>query len=223
MDIFLITSVCYTPDTPFTYISTRSVFTPYERFKQLVKTIESIKNNVPDAYIVLVECSKFSTYELYILQPMVNTFINLINNNEAREHVFNIYKGSGERYMTLEALKQLYHLDIKNQRFLFKISGRYQLSDEFEYKRYYNNRMNFLAINGDYNNVNTAMYKLCWSDIPNFITYLEEPADKVVTKYNGSYEQYITEFVRLNRHRVLFIEKLGLEGYVSVTGELWKN
>jgi hypothetical protein len=224
MNIVLITSVCYTPNIPFTYIATRSVFSHEERFTQLLSTIKSVRDNIPRSYVVLVECSKFDKNELDQLKSQVDLFINLIDRPFATSNVFSIYKGSGERYMTLEALKELTEVNLPEiPRYLFKISGRYTLSDEFQYSNYDNDYMNFLAIGGDITNVNTAMYKICAPDVCGLITYFETDPNKVVEKYKGSYEQYMSEFVSNNRHRVKIMNRLGLQGLVSVTGEAWKN
>lgn len=221
MNITLITSVCYTPKTPFTYIETRSTFTVSERISQLLETIESIRKNIPNTLIALVECSNFTEEEELMIEKNIDIYINLINTPNSIENVYSIYKGRGEQYMTLHALKILQ--PIFRGKFLFKISGRYTLTKDFEYNLYDNQYMNFLAINGDFLNVNTAMYKLCKDDIERLILYFETDFEKVITKYKGSYEQYMAEFTRIDYSRIKYMSKLGLRGKVSVTGEEWSS
>jgi hypothetical protein len=66
-DIILITSVIRPPDKPLSYTSIRSVFTSNERFIQTKKTIESVRQKIPNGLIMLIECSHLLEEELYII------------------------------------------------------------------------------------------------------------------------------------------------------------
>ena len=62
-NLVLITSVINTPDKPLSYSKVRSVFTREERYEQTKKTIQSIKENIPDYKIMIVECTDFTEEE----------------------------------------------------------------------------------------------------------------------------------------------------------------
>ena len=57
-NLVLITSIIKTPDIPLSYTSTRSVFRHDERFNQTKKTIQTIREKIPNSKILIVECSE---------------------------------------------------------------------------------------------------------------------------------------------------------------------
>jgi hypothetical protein len=59
-DLFMITSVINTGNTPWSYSAVRSAFSIEERFQQTLHTIQSIRDKVPSSVILLVECSELS-------------------------------------------------------------------------------------------------------------------------------------------------------------------
>ena len=56
-NLVLITSVIHTSSNPLSYTPCRSVFSPQERFTQTKKTIQTVRESIPDVQILLVECS----------------------------------------------------------------------------------------------------------------------------------------------------------------------
>lgn len=217
-NLVLVTSVCYTQDTPYTYTSTRSVFNSGERFNQLKETLESIKSKIPDSYIFLVEYSPFNKEENEYLNSHCDFIYNLFGEDLDSE-IFGKYKALGERVMTLRAL------EIICQRFvfenIFKISGRYKYSEKFDYSLYDNDKMNFYPIHGDVNNINTCGYKLPYKYLSGFINYLDNTRQDAIDKYSGSYERYISSFVQKNINEVNLLTTLGITGKVSVCGSVY--
>ena len=98
-NIVLITSIINTPDIPFTYTYTRSVFTSNERFLQTVNTINSIKKMIPNSIIVLVECSELTNEQNDFFLNNVNYLINLYNSSN-KNKVYSYFKAVGEGNMT---------------------------------------------------------------------------------------------------------------------------
>lgn len=62
-NIILITSVINTPNKPLSYSKTRSVYNRNERFEQTKKTIQSVKEKLPNIKIMIVECTDFNDNE----------------------------------------------------------------------------------------------------------------------------------------------------------------
>ena len=81
MNITLITSIIHTPNTPLSYIKTRSIYTREERFEQTKRTIETVREKIPDNKIFLIECSQFTTEESDYLKSKVDIFMNIIDTN----------------------------------------------------------------------------------------------------------------------------------------------
>ena len=59
-NLVLITSVINTPKKPLSYSNVRSVFTREERYEQTKKTIQSIREKIPNYKIMIVECTDFT-------------------------------------------------------------------------------------------------------------------------------------------------------------------
>lgn len=217
-NLVLITSVCYTGNKPYTYIETRSLFTPKQRYEQLLETIKSVREKIPNSFIYLVEYSNFSYEQVLELNYMCDYFHNLYGMDLA-DDIYSEYKAFGERIMTYKALE--YIVSTYKVENIFKISGRYRYSEKFDYKLYDNNQMNFYPIFNDKNNINTCGYKIPSNYIPIFLKYLQNNRENIITNFKGSYEQYIASFVKENKDFVQFLPSLGIEGRVSVCGSFF--
>jgi hypothetical protein len=192
------------------------VFTPGERYHQLVNTIFSVKKYIPNPIILLVECTKFTQEDGDFLSSICDYVLNTINDTEAPRHVFSEYKGKGERYLVLSGLKFLRKNGVldSNVKFLFKIAARYELYEKFEWKKYDNQYMNFLEIYSGA--VNTTFYKIPHEYVQSLIEFLESDENRVVTVHNGSNEEYIGEYAVLNKDFVQYVKPLGVKGFVAV-------
>ncbi len=124
---FLVTSVIYPKlDKKITYGSVRSVFDPEERAKQTLKTIESIRDKVPQAKIILIEAGLKRDLP-FALNDKVDNFIYIGDKRTVRWACDSRFKSLGEAAMLLyvaETFKE--KVD-----FYFKISGRYFLNENF--------------------------------------------------------------------------------------------
>ena len=81
-NLVLITSVICTPNTPLSYISVRSVYSHEERFEQTKRTIESVKQKIPNLKILIVECSNLSFDQEDYLKKNSDYFLNLYNDEK---------------------------------------------------------------------------------------------------------------------------------------------
>lgn len=131
-DLFLITSVINTGFNPWTYIGVRSIYTPEERFSQTLNdTISSIRSYAPDAKILLIECSVIPDEMEQKLKESSDYYLNVFEDEEVRKACLESNKkGYGEVLLTLRALDFIKNNDIGVRR-LFKISGRYYLTSNF--------------------------------------------------------------------------------------------
>ena len=126
-NLVLITSVISTTNNPLSYINNRSVYSHLERFEQTKKTIESVKEKIPNSKIIIVECSNLNEEIINYLIKNSDYFLNLYNNQKIRNNISHISKSLGEGTMTLCALKFIIQNNIEFNN-LIKISGRYWLS-----------------------------------------------------------------------------------------------
>jgi hypothetical protein len=125
---FIITS---TINTPF------GKFSPQERFCQTLETIDSIRRKVSNAKILLIDNSlmRFPEKEEELIKSKVELF-KYIEHNLITEHFNKNWQGSfGEVYLMWDAMRTLRQNDMIGKR-IFKISGRYRLSDSFDIAAY---------------------------------------------------------------------------------------
>lgn len=219
-NLVLITSVICTPNTPLLYTNDRSVYTHEERFEQTKRTIESVKQKIPNLKILIVECSNLSFDQEEYLKKNTDYFLNLYNNEKIRKNTSSVSKSLGEGTMTLCALQYLLDNNIGFNN-LIKISGRYWLSDKFDYNKFNNNNVVIKYIDNNKDNVFTALYQLPRESIINFKIFLENKFTEMI-KCIG-YEVLFAIFIKSEGKITVNLNPIGLEGYVSVAKEFYSG
>jgi hypothetical protein len=173
-NIILITSKIIVSNNNYTYVSTRSIYTPEERFTQTIDTINSVKKYFNNKYykIILVDNSILNDEQNKILKANVDIFIS----RDKMENIDNetdiiMRKGIGESAQLNEVNKYLLNNNISFKN-LFKISGRYLLNENFDYMNFNNNKNNFkLAVevmnkNPNVNNYYyTSLFKISYNSM----------------------------------------------------------
>jgi hypothetical protein len=96
----------------------------------------------------------------------------------------------------------------------FKISGRYWLSDNFDYNNFNNNKIIVQHFNG--NNTSTCLYKLHKNIIDNFYNFLVSKID--LMKSCIGYEVLFAMFLKtIYTCEIVSLNKMGINGYIAVT------
>ena len=137
--VFLVTSVLQPVRKPLCYTGIRSRFTPLQRLEQLKETIESIRKHFPNkqqTHIILLEGSPS-------LSPTILEQLSLL---EVQETVFapssfvdSMYKCQGEAFLIQKGL-EIIRIKYPFTTHLFKLSGRYQLTADFNKKLFLETR-----------------------------------------------------------------------------------
>lgn len=219
MNIILITSIIDTKLTPLSYTNTRSVYTKQERYEQTKNTIESLQK-IPDRKIFVIECSQLTDEEREYFTKNCDIFINLydLNNQVIINNINSHSKSLGEGTMTIYALEYLFANKIEFNN-LFKISGRYWLNDNFDYKIYNNNKIvaQYIKKFGS-----TALYKLPFSVCKLWLEYLHNSIDRFFNceGYEEIFASFLDSIENNDLLKILLVNcnSLGLSGYVSVCG-----
>ena len=219
-NLVLITSVICTTNKPLSYTDKRSVYSHEERFEQTKKTIETIREKIPNSKILLVECSNLNEEMTTYLIKNTDHFLNLYNNEQIRNNTSHISKSLGEGTMTLCALNYIIKNNIEFE-CLIKISGRYWLSEKFEYNKFDNNDIVVKYIENNKDNVFTALYKLPNSSSLNFATFLESRFNDMI--HCIGYEILFANFIKTENTQIKVLDPIGLEGYVSVAREFYSG
>lgn len=125
-----------------------SVYDEQQRFEQTLKTIECVREKVPNSYVVLFECSSKPIDEKQkdTLKEKVDLFLEFYNepvlkqiyeNLEERPELITYVKSLLETRGLLNALYVIkkHNLFSDSQR-VFKLTGRYLLNEYFDIKDY---------------------------------------------------------------------------------------
>ena len=219
-DLVLITSVICTTNNPLSYTNNRSVYSHVERFEQTKKTIQTVKEKIPNSKIFIVECSNLNEEMTNYLIKNSDYFLNLYNNEQIRNNTSHISKSLGEGTMTLCALKFIIQNNIEFEN-LIKISGRYWLSEKFDYNKFNNNDIVIKYIENNKDNAFTALYKLPKSSCVNFMTFLESKFNDMINCIG--FEILFAIFIKTENKQKIILEPIGLAGYVSVSNDFYSG
>ena len=220
-NLVLITSIINTPNLPLSYSKSRSVFTREERFEQTKKTIESIKEKIPNHKILIVECTDFNEKEKEYFKNNCDYILNLWNKKELHDDIFGPAKALGEGTMTITAFEYIKENNIQFKN-LFKICGRYWFSDTFNYDIFNNESLVFKKINKNINNIFTALYKIPYNILEileQFLILNVESMRKCI-----GYEVLFAHFLKsLEYKNTILVDNIGLQGLVTVCGSFYNG
>ena len=219
--LVLITSVIHTPNAPLSYTNTRSIYSAEQRYEQTKNTIQSIKDKIPDAIIVIVECSKLDKSEEEFLTQNCDIVINLYDYADIRTNVHGISKALGEGTLTYHALNYIQQNNIQYDS-LIKISGRYLLSDNFDLNNFNNDSIVIKYIDGDPNNVITSLYKLPHKAVEQFKLFLNDNFNLMYQCIG--YEVLFSMFVNTVTYvDIKPLTQIGVEGVIAVSADYYNG
>jgi hypothetical protein len=231
-NLVLITSIIDTPNTFLKYPvkshhdirthSIRSVYSRNERFEQTKNTIKLCKEKIPNCKILIVECTDLTNHEYNFFTKNSHFLLNLYNNEKEKNKIYSDSKGLGESTMTINAINFILkeNIDYDN---IFKISGRYQLNDYFNYILYENDKCvvriekttNFWQ---NHHFVYTFLYKLHKNYLIDFRNHLIN--NMCQFKKNEEYETICCYFFMSNTDIYINLKILGITCYIAPTGSI---
>lgn len=145
-NIVLLTSAVYT---------NYGIYTPQQRITQTLETAKSAKKYIPDATIILIDNSKTDVQnddsaELNELIDLVDYYIDNSDDEDikyfhANVTNYDIGKNAMEAMGLFKALTYIINdesmtKEIKNSSRVFKLSGRYQVTEHFDIKNFDNKK-----------------------------------------------------------------------------------
>lgn len=220
-NITLIPSIIDTPNKPLSYNSVRSVYTKQERFEQTKATIESVRSRIPNNTIIVIECSPLSQEENLYFVEHTDIFINLydLSDKSYIEKIHSQSKSMGEGTMTICALEYLLTHNIEYDT-LYKLSGRYKLTDKFSYDRYNNNNSAMVQYYCDKECASTILYKLHRVQSLQWYTFLQNANHYFVNcyGYENIFAMFLKELERQYENTVMDTPQMGVCGNISVCG-----
>jgi len=219
--IFIITS-CLIPAI--------GVFSPEERLKQTLETVDSIRKKSPNSIIILSDVSIESLSDKYHdLMSKVDLFLDLSKHDLLSQLTKNGMKSQGEcamMHVVLDYLQQNIQL-LEGVDRIFKITGRIQLDDGFDMNEYVGLDGKYVfkkriptwmgePIHGATHVFDTRLWSLSTSLIHTHIQDLE----KVFTLL-GPIDLEHAYFAVLDKEKVVEFDRVHCRGQVASTGE-WK-
>lgn len=223
-NLVLITSVIKTPNLPLSYTNSRSIYSHEERFEQTKKTFETVREKIPNCEIILVECSELSKEQNEYFEMNSNYYINLVGYPEIVKNVHGISKSLGEGTMTICALDFIIKNNIEYDN-LIKVSGRYWLSDNFNYNNFDNEDIIIKYIDNDPNNGFTALYKLPNGHVKEYADFLKQNIDKMIKciGFEILFSIFLKTIEARNKTKIVNINPIGLAGNVSVSNDFYNG
>jgi hypothetical protein len=238
-NIVLLTSALYT---------NYGIYNPQERIKQTLETAQSAKKYIPGAVVVLVDNSKVdvqndTSAEFEELIDLVDYYID--NSDDADIKYFHnnvqnydIGKNAMEAMGLMKALTYINSDDdmkavIADADRIFKLSGRYQVTDKFDITKFDNadtkdkyvfKKAQPSWINPQDTGVTTLLQTRLWSFTPGLfldtIQLYKNIIENMVTLFNQQKyidnEHSMSKFIP--KDRLVELETVGLQGNIAPNG-----
>lgn len=203
-------------------VSKDSIFSTQQRVYQILNTIQSIRNRIPDSYIVILEIGNASLAQIETIRPYVNEYIDM--------SVPDLCKNRGEATMLYRYLNSPNFQEKKNQ-FLSvnKVSGRYFLDERFDFNRYPLDKSLIILHNNEdrYNRTNlvkceTRYYRMPITFIDTFIERFAKCMEDSGTIFDRSDVEHVF-FEQIFRPEECACEGdvfIGVSGWISGSGNI---
>ncbi len=141
--VVIVNSKIVVSENPFSYTPIRSIYSVEERYEQTLETIRSVRRHLPGSHLLFVDNSVLPEAMRENLRGLVETFLNPADDADLRQDTdVTPTKALGELAHLRYATQALDGLGLEWSQ-LFKLCGRYVLSDVFDYSLFNNERNQF--------------------------------------------------------------------------------
>lgn len=223
--LFLVSSIIHPPEIP-TGTLPRSTFSDDERLEQTIETCKSIRKKFKDPNILLLELSELTSEEIDRLSPYTTKIILYHNHPLTEQYSSRSNRSAGELFSVREIVKLL---NENSCSMLYKLSGRYVLSQAFNIENYSKTEMTFRKgafglrptrkVTKTSRLIDNYYYTVFYSVPNNLIRKFRESLEKSWEKLNKD-DQDIEHllFQTIDKEYVKTIPQLGCCGNLSVCG-----
>ena len=194
-----------------------------DRFRETLQTIESIRRYAKDSIILLVDNStlRLDSNLESILTRMVDFYLYIGDRKPAIEFNKNGVRSAGEAYLFLVALDFIENSIKEDVHRVFKISGRYRLTEDFDVTEYdqerYKGTYCFRENDSDKDVcLHTRLWSFCYtlkSDAKNTI----QQCFKTIFDKQINIEEAL--FIHIDKKLLIMNKKIHCEGRPA----LWNN
>ena len=208
-NVFIITS---TVNTALGLISVQ------DRFIQTLETIKSIRSRVPNSVIVMVDNSSQSLdhQAMDYLASQVDHFLYIGWRRVCQ--TFNRFgiKGAGESYMLLVGLDFVQSRQLSAER-IFKISGRYRLTERFNIEDYKQCHEKFCFKTRGQNFLHSRLWSGCGTRLNDMIELTKKSLNTHL-QLNITIEEAI--YKEIDFDRLVEFDEIHCEGYIAPWNKL---
>ncbi len=135
-NVVVVPSKVVVSNRPFSYCANRSLYSRNERARGALLTIKSIREHIPNSYIVLIDNSELSSNERDMFVRMSDVFFNSTEDPFLKYHTDDSpYKGGGECLQLMIGIRHILQAKVPCER-IFKLTGRYTINDTFRFAQY---------------------------------------------------------------------------------------
>jgi len=144
-NVVLVASKIVTSANPLSYYPTRSRFTPKQRFDHCLETIASIRERVPNSFIVFIDNSDLAAASeaegdgvdwTAELRSKADAFINDHTNKSLAYYTdVSDHKALGEALLLLQGMDWLEEQQVMAA-MIFKLTARYTLNENFDFSQF---------------------------------------------------------------------------------------
>ena len=238
-NIVLLTSAVYT---------NYGIYDPTQRISQTLETAKSAKKYIPGAVIILVDNSKVdvqndTSAEFEELIDLVDYYVDNSDDDDIKYFHNNVqnYDIGKNAMEALGLMKALTYINsdadmmkvVANANRIFKLSGRYQVTDKFDITKFDNantkdkyvfKRSQPSWINPNDTGVNTLLQTRLWSFTPSLLADTVTMYNKIIETMVGLFNQnkYIDNEHAMSKFipkdKLVELETVGLMGNIAPNG-----
>jgi hypothetical protein len=195
-----------------------------ERFNQTITGLKSIREKIPNVYIIFCDCSLEPTCgDAGEILPLVDQYFDFAQHEHVRH--FSLYgmKSHGELIMFRAAIEYaLANLDMSSVERIFKIGGRGILTDDFDITKYKEATGKYVFktpsdswMGNGIRIYETRMYSLHKDNVEDYFSRF----DDILNSCEGGFQVEHSYFKWLDEESVYPLDTLGLQYVVSNTGQ----
>jgi hypothetical protein len=213
---FIVIQCTNVSNTPLCYTPVRSYCSANERLEQVGETLKSIRQRDEDAAIILAEVSDLTSVQEDMVKTLVSEqkcqYINLSMVPDIANQRDSLFKGPTELRVLVHlfAQKMIPECDL-----LFKISGRYTLTDDFDLSQFSKNAIT--AYKFDNGGVSTVLYSVPECLFDTFQNMLKECIKQTWNQFIS-----IEEKLFQGCQSMQVVSPIGVQGLVGCNGTLYR-
>lgn len=196
------------------------------RYEQTLKTVESIRNKVEGAYILLVDSSPQQLYDhqYRTLQSECDSFISLTDNPQSN-HLSSVgAKSLAETYVMMVAIDHLIKLQLPHITRVFKLTGRGELTDDFDTDYYNQKELQGKLVfkksvqswmNSEWKLVDTRIWSFCYTLLLEINDLLPKVFERCYTTGQDVEHSY---YALVDKNQLIEKDIMGFKCQISSTG-----